>query len=137
MRALIRRILQHRFVPLLWTLLTIVLLCMPGSLLPGTGLFDVPYLDKFVHIILFGGVVFAWGVHFTNPVNNGERMYRIYLLITLLTICLGIILEFVQLYFIPFRSFDGGDIFANSIGSAIAAIMLMVGGLRKHKQPVT
>ena len=37
---------------------------------------------------------------------------------------LGVILEFVQYYFVPNRDFDVFDIVANATGSVVAALLL-------------
>lgn len=47
------------------------------------------------------------------------------MLVTILSIAYGIIMELVQQYFIPFRSFDIRDMTANSIG-AIAGYFISI-----------
>lgn len=108
------------WVPAGWTLLTIVLLCLPGSALPGVKLFNIPHFDKVAHIILFGGIVFFWVFYYEQiqfP-DSGNV-----LIIILLSISLGVIMEFVQFNFIPNRSFDLGDIAANAGGSVLAGFV--------------
>ena len=106
-------------VPLGWTILTIVLLCLPGSAFPSKGLFNlnIPHLDKVVHVILFGGVILFWCQYFFQKKDwNRNRRFTVVIL-ALSTIALGIILEYIQLNYIPNRSFDRGDILANSLGT--------------------
>ena len=43
-------------------------------------------------------------------------------LLVVCTLVLGIILEFVQKYFIPGRSFDNYDIVADATGAVLAAL---------------
>jgi hypothetical protein len=124
--AMIRRIFTYKFFPLSWTILIVILLCLPGTMVPGTGLFAIRNFDKIVHIILFGLNVLFWGWHFeTNERTN--RLRFLFFGTTLLTILLGITLEYVQLYFIPNRSFDVGDIVADGVGSVLAGIWLLKG----------
>lgn len=121
---MIRRILSYKFFPLAWTIFTIILLCLPGSIVPGTGIFGVKNLDKIVHVILFGMNVLFWGWHYEAGEKKAGRLKWIFLFTIISAILLGIILEYVQLYFIPYRSFDGEDIVADIVGSVIAGIWL-------------
>jgi hypothetical protein len=125
MLALIRRILSYKFFPLTWTLFTIILLCLPGSMVTGTGFFDVENLDKIVHAILFGLNVLFWGWHYESGVKSAGKLRMIILSATATMILLGVVLEYVQLYFIPNRSFDGWDIVADITGSVLAGLWLL------------
>jgi VanZ family protein len=131
MAALLRKICSNLFVPLGWTIFTIILLCLPGSTIPGDGLFSIPHLDKVAHVILFGGIVLFWGFYKQTYRQTGRQWQRIIVTITFLNIVLGIVLEYLQLYYIPNRSFDIGDIVADA-----AASILILGYLvfRKNKQ---
>ena len=124
MFSVIRRILSYKFFPLCWTLLIVVLLCIPGSYVPGTGIFGIQHLDKVVHIFLFGFNVLFWSWHYQG---NGRalKLRNIYVVTMLLTITLGVVMEFIQMYFVPNRSFDGWDIVAD-IGGAILAWLWLV-----------
>jgi hypothetical protein len=119
----IKKMAARKWVPVSWTLLTILLLCIPGSAFPGGGLFHIPHFDKVVHILLFGGVVWWWVLYFDSLQHNALVPFSKTVVLVCLTIALGITLEFVQLNFIPNRSFDIGDIYANAAGSILAAIL--------------
>jgi hypothetical protein len=125
MLVLIRRILSYKFFPVCWTILIIILLCLPGSLVPGGGIFDFDGFDKLVHTFLFGMNVLFWGWHYGETDRPTVQLKKIFILSVTLSIILGIILEFVQLYFIPNRSFDGTDIIADMVGAIIAGIWLL------------
>jgi len=117
MRALITKFFSNAVIPVIWTVILIILLCLPGSMMPGTGIFSIEHLDKVVHVILFGTNVVFWGWYFVNR-SHPQSQNRIFLSAGFITIILGIVLEFVQLYFIPNRSFDGYDIVADAVGAA-------------------
>ena len=107
--------------------MTIALLCIPGSAIPGDGrFFDIPHFDKIVHVALFGGIVLFWGGYYAFRPNRPAGWQRLVLLWTLLSIGLGIVLEYVQFYFIPQRSFDRGDIVADAGGAIIATLLLFL-----------
>jgi hypothetical protein len=127
MLAMIRRILSYKFFPLSWTIFTIILLCLPGSIVPGSGIFDLENLDKIVHVILFGLNVLFWGWHYESGVRSAAKLRIIFLSATASMILLGIILEYVQLYFIPNRFFDGWDIVADIVGAVLAGLWLLRG----------
>ena len=125
MLAMIRRIFSYKFFPLSWTLFTILLLCLPGSMVPGTGLFALKNLDKLVHVMLFAMNVLFWGWHYETSDREWRQLKVIFIAATGIMITLGIVMEYVQMYFIPNRSFDGYDIVADIIGSVLAGLWLL------------
>lgn len=126
MRALLKRLCTRNILPITWTILTIVLLCLPGSSLPGDSIqfIEIPHFDKIVHVMLFGGIVFFWGAYYGNKSQVYDKWTRMVVILAILSSALGIVLEYVQLYFIPQRSFDAYDILADTSGAVIAAIWL-------------
>ena len=125
MQVLFRRIFSKKFFPLSWTLLTILLLCLPGSLVPGTGIFAVKNLDKVVHVIMFALNVLFWGWHYETLEKESRNLKIIFIAATAIMITLGIVMEYVQMYFIPNRSFDSYDIVADIVGAVIAGLWLL------------
>jgi len=126
MLRLIRKFSVSPLIPILWTLITITLLCIPGSELPGDGFFiKIENFDKLIHVILFGGIVLFWGTwaHLRNPVD--QTWFKTICTLTLGVIILGIAMEYVQLYFVPHRDFDKADISADTAG-AIAAFGYLI-----------
>lgn len=126
MRPLLQKLCSKKLLPIVWTIITIVLLCLPGSSIPGGGfVFNIPNLDKIVHVILFGGIVLFWGAHYAFRPERPQGWKKLVILLAILSTGLGIVLEYVQFYFIPQRSFDRGDIVADASG-AIAAMLLVL-----------
>lgn len=102
-----------------WLLLITFLLCIPGTRLPKVQWDDKIWLDKWIHLLLFLFLVLLWcRAYFI-------KTKKVFILITILSITYGIIMELVQQYFIPFRSFDIRDMTANSIG-AIAGYFISI-----------
>jgi hypothetical protein len=130
MKAFFTKLYSSKLFPLSWTLLTITLLCLPGSAIPGAGIFTIKDLDKIVHFILFGGIVLLWGLYVRKTYPYAER-FKMISLAALFSIVLGIALEYVQLYFIPGRSFDLYDISADTAGAVIIFITLTSMGKKK------
>lgn len=130
MVALIRRLSRTKIFPLIWTLLTIGLLCLPGKVIPGLGLFGVKHLDKLAHIVLFGGFVLLWGLFAWQRKKLKIDWFFVLGGITLISITLGIAMEYIQVNFVPNRSFDVWDIWADVVGSVLVMFLLMRVGRR-------
>ena len=66
-----------------------------------------------------------WGAHYAFRPVRPQGWQKLVILLAILSTALGIVLEYVQFYFIPQRSFDRGDIVADASG-AIAAMLLVL-----------
>jgi len=106
---------------LIWFTITTVLLCLPGSAFPKENWFDKVWFDKWIHVGLFATMVFLW----CCATNIKRKKIRYFLQITLFFFLYGIVMEFIQKYFIPNRSFDAGDILADGVGS-IAGLLFSI-----------
>ena len=122
MAVFLKKLTSHILIPIGWTLFTIILLCLPGSSFPGGGFFDIPYLDKVVHVILFGGMIIFWSLYYLQKNTGNKNWHFTVIAIGLCTIALGICMEYVQFNFIPNRAFDKGDIMANTISALVFGI---------------
>ena len=120
MMAVVRKITGSLVTPISWTIITIILLCLPGSSFPGKGVFiKIPHIDKIVHVILFGGMVVLWGVYFFLRKPRTSNFQPIIVVVILFAIILGICMEYIQLKYVPKRAFDRGDIIANTVSSIL------------------
>lgn len=74
-------------------------------------------VDKWVHFCLFSPMVvlIAWALH-KNKVSVDKKA-RYFIITALLCLGYGIVMEFIQKFCIPNRSFDSYDILADGIGS--------------------
>jgi len=102
-----------------WTFMVILLLSLPGSMLPNESHFSIPQFDKFVHITLFGGFVLLWNFYLSTRPLSTKKLLRWFFFIFMVGNALGIGMEFVQKYWIPFRDFDTADIIADMIGAGV------------------
>ncbi|MDI3320269.1 VanZ family protein [Pinibacter soli] len=105
-------------VPVFWTLMIQVLLCLPGSAIPQSSWLDAIHIDKIVHVILFGGLVVTWALFLNRNRFFSNQLTKFLLILFLFSTANGILLEFVQKYYIPNRSFDLYDIMADACGAA-------------------
>ena len=102
---------QARFLALLWTLLIFIGCLTPGQDLPKV---NVPLIDKWTHLILFGGFTFLWLC--ARPVRTTPWLMSLFLIAT----GLGAAIELLQgwLTFLG-RSMELMDGVADAIGGAL------------------
>lgn len=98
-----------------WLIISTILLTLPGSSLPSENWLDKIWFDKWVHIGLFGILVFlfCWGV---GRKFNEQKRKKVFVAFIITGAVYGIIMEFIQRDYISGRSFDSGDILADIIG---------------------
>ena len=108
------------YIPIVWTLIIGILMCLPGRMLPKEEGFSIPQFDKFVHISLFGGFVFLWSLWLTRRVSVTAVLLRWFFVFYVLANVYGVSMEYVQKYWIPGRDYDLADIIADMIGAGLA-----------------
>jgi len=112
---------ELRILPALtWVIIVTVLLCLPGSALPKENWFDKIWLDKWIHVILFLIMVLLWCKYLSGSEGKKIRYFR---QVAIYFFLYGIVMEFVQKYFIPNRSFDLKDILADGLGCGIGLLI--------------
>jgi len=102
---------RARFLAVLWTLLIFIGCFTPANEIPNV---DVPLIDKWVHLILFGGFTFLWLC--ARPVIN---VYSL-LILFFISIALGSFIELMQgwLTFLG-RNMELMDAVADGIGGLL------------------
>lgn len=105
---------RARILAMLWTLLILFLCFLPGKDLPEV---NVPLIDKWAHVILFGVFTFLW--HGTVP----TRSYSYKIILLAAAVFLGGLVEYVQGHYVPQRSQDMMDVLADSIGGILGIIV--------------
>ena len=103
---------------ILWLATSVVLLTLPGSAFPKENWLDKIWADKWIHIFLFGVLAWLWCFAFYKTWPN-TKLLNFFIATTLFCICYGTVMEFVQKYCVVNRSFDIGDIIADSIGAIL------------------
>ncbi len=115
---------KYSFLPaVLFFIITVVLLTLPGNRFPKSHLFDIPYFDKWVHIGMFCTLCFLYSfpiVHFSISESKKKYWFR---MILFLGIIYGVLMEFVQKYWAINRSFDIMDMVADAIGCLLALLI--------------
>lgn len=109
------------FIPgIAWFLFVLILVCIPGEDIPASPYLDIISFDKFVHAVLFGGIVFLFCMAFKKAEIGRQEKLVFFIKITLATCVWGITTELIQRFFIPGRQFDLFDWAADSLGAVVA-----------------
>src|ERR1700712_2363372 len=88
-----------RYIAVLWSLIVLILLALPGKMLPNEPTFAIPNLDKIVHITLFGGFVVFWCLYISNRQTTTIKRLSLFFLAFAVAVIFGITMEYVQKYF--------------------------------------
>jgi VanZ family protein len=106
------------FLPIIaWLIISTILLTLPGSAFPQEDWFDKIWFDKWIHIGMFGIMAFLLCWAFYKKGTPATKLFRYFILAGIICLAYGIIMEFVQKYYVAHRSFDPGDIVSDGIGS--------------------
>ncbi len=111
---------------MLWTLLIFIGCFTPGKEIPKV---DVPFIDKWVHLVLFGGFAFLWLC--ARPIINVRSLSGLFLI----CVALGSFIELMQgiLSFLG-RSMEFMDAVADSVGGILGiALFCLCAYLVKNK----
>jgi len=116
---------RARFAAILWTLLIFVLCLMPGKEIPDV---NVPFIDKWTHLILFGGFSFLWLCAYPT------RRFAFTVPLFLIAAFLGWLTETLQGMFPSLgRTKDVMDMLADGIGATIGIILFCLLYIRTEK----
>jgi VanZ family protein len=124
----VKQIFLWRLLTLLWWIITFYLMIMPPSDLPTLAFSETLRIDKLVHISMFA--ILAVGLMVVFP----ERYLPVRVVwVTIIAVAYGILMELVQLYFVPFRSFEWLDIVADTVGTIIGVRLAKKIGPRRNE----
>lgn len=114
-----KQFLKKIYTPISWTIFIQVLFCIPGNQLHSKSLIRIEGVDKAVHFLFFLVFVVLWCYYYSKQLNSLRRLSIYFFLIFFIAIANGVMVEYVQLNFIPNRSFDLGDIIADMLGASV------------------
>lgn len=116
-----------KFIPaIIWLLLVLILIMIPGKQLPESEfLFEINF-DKFVHVGMFGllAVLFSWPFYKTTIPKNKKILY--FIIIAVLTSAFGYSTELMQKYWAQGRSYSLMDWLADTGGALGACIFCRI-----------
>ena len=110
-----------KFLPgIAWFFIIVVLTCMPGKDVPQITWLDHIYFDKWVHAGMFGGLTFLFCWPFYHSGYTKQQRLYYFIKIALVSSLLGLLIEFVQKFYVTSRDFELLDWAADSIGALLA-----------------
>ncbi len=126
MRQRLQRLLSKRTPALLWTILILILISIPGNMLPKEEKTFIPNFDKLIHATLFGSFVFLWSIYYATRKEKNNHSNSRYVLILIIACLYGVATELMQKYLIPNRDYDIYDIMADSIGAVLGFLFVLL-----------
>ena len=113
-----------------WLIVATVLHVIPGSSLPKENWLSQIKIDKWVHVAIFSIMVIVWFLALRKRYSRAiERPLLIS--VVLASMVYGVVMEFVQMYFVSNRSFDLWDIVADATGCLAGYIFCLVRYIKK------
>lgn len=137
MKQQLRKYLTTKWPAIIWSVIIFLLLAMPPLNINQEKPLELSGLDKTIHFLLFGMMVWLWGYYQITIAANKKTTVGQLLIITLVTIVYGIVMEYVQDW--VGRDFDVWDMVADGAGAVTAFLLLLVqkedpGGNRGRNQ---
>src|SRR6478609_10403519 len=108
----------------LWFLLSCVAFFLPGAALPDNDWFGKIELDKIIHIGLFAVMILLWCLPLFQRPAFTSRIPSLLIIIPSAFFGYSILVEFIQHFFIPGRSFDLMDILADALGCVVGFVLV-------------
>ena len=108
----------------LWAILDTFLCGTNGHNIPQFSFTDLFGIDKLAHMLLFGTETFLIAIA-TQKLDDYKSSFQIILPAFLIGTVFGIIIEILQATLFTNRSFDYLDMLANTIGCALAWLILI------------
>lgn len=108
---------------ILSTLVTVAIVVLSTIPIPeNPPLADVPLIDKWVHMVMYGGLVFVmWIDHVVR--NKRKFTWAARIIMLLYAIALGGAMELVQAYLTTCRSGDWIDFEADAVGALLGQLL--------------
>lgn len=124
MKQQLRKYLYTKWPAIIWSVIIFLLLVIPPVHINQKKPLEFSGLDKTIHFLLFGIMVWLWGYYMKTISSTRKNLILQLLLITIVVSVYGIVMEFVQDW--VGRDFDVWDMVADTAG-AITAFFLLLG----------
>ena len=137
MKQQLRKYLYTKWPAIIWSVIIFLLLAMPPLNINQEKPLELSGLDKTIHFLLFGIMVWLWGYYQKAIYPAGKSLAVQLIFITCITIAYGIAMEYVQDS--VGRDFVVWDMVADGAGAITGFFLLLVqkedpGGNRGRNQ---
>lgn len=119
-------ILRYNILPILWAVFILILSLVSGKNLPEVSLWEWVSVDKLAHAFMYGMLVFLLTTGLKRQYSNGWLRYYAKSTAFWIGMFYGLLLEIMQLLISFDRSFEVGDIVANSVGCVLGIFGFML-----------
>ncbi len=117
-----------------WFFIVGILTLMPANDVPKVSWMDnIPNFDKLVHATLFGGLSFLFALPLLKSGFSEKQKINYSIKISLAAIVWGIVIEFLQKFYVPSRDFDLLD-WAADIAGVVIAFWLVIRILKYYRK---
>jgi VanZ family protein len=137
MKQQLRKYFYTKWPAIIWSVIIFLLLVMPPLHINQQKPLEFSGLDKTIHFLLFGIMVWLWGYYLKTISSTRKNLVLQLFLIAIIVSVYGVVMEFVQDW--VGRDFDVWDMVADTAGAFAAFIVLLVqkedpGGNRGRNQ---
>lgn len=108
--------LRYLLPAVLWAIIILVVISIPGSSIPSTSLLQIPHFDKLVHLGLFFFLVVFLNYGLYKQQKPQPLIRRHYTISLVAGVIYGVGTELLQHYYISERHGDLADVAANTLG---------------------
>jgi VanZ like family len=137
MKQQLRKYLYTKWPAIIWSVIIFLLLVMPPININREKPLEFSGLDKTIHFLLFGIMVWLWG-YYQKTISSARKNLTLQLFLTAIVVSVyGIVMEYVQDW--VGRDFDVWDMVADAAGAITAFFLLLAqkedpGGNRGRNQ---
>lgn len=120
---MLRYVFQYKF-SILLTVVIVVLSLLPAKDFPFDSVYDIPHIDKFVHVLMYASLGFVA----LMECRCTSRCLRLYSFVLSGILLASLLIELVQATLIASRGAEWFDLLANSLGLSAAYIVFRLFG---------
>lgn len=110
----------------MWAVFILILSLVSNKSLPEVSLWEWVSVDKLAHVFMYGMLVFLLTTGLKRQYSNGWLRYYAKSTAFWIGMFYGLLLEIMQLLISLDRSFEVGDIIANSVGCILGVFGFML-----------
>lgn len=113
---------RYNLFGIVWALIILMLILMPGNNMPDTDIWSFFTFDKFAHFFVFAVLVFLLIIGYTKQYTYTWLKFNAVKSALITGIAYSVILECGQAL-VPQRTFDLVDLLANTVGCFLGSIL--------------
>ena len=113
---------RYNLFGIVWALIILLLILMPGNNMPDTNIWNILTFDKFAHLFVFAVLVFLLIIGYTKQYTYTWLKFNAVKSSLITGVGYSFVLEVSQAL-VPERTFDLTDMLANTIGCFLGSLL--------------